>query len=218
MSATGSHSELSSRDRSILTALSRSVRVLSLDQVAKTWWSAGLEASATQRAKARARLRQLELDGHLWLSERVATIEHLPPAPLAAWQRGLPRPDLESVSQLACKRFSAPVRAVTCVVASKQSGVWLSGKGGDESAASELSHDLLLGEVFLYMMRALPTRARLWRGEAVLPHQQGAKIPDAVVRDGAHRTAVELVGQYSAKKLNSFHDYCAKNRLAYELW
>lgn len=75
-------------------------------------------------------------------------------------------------------------------------------------------------------MRAnLPTRAAKWLHEDEIADDlferaiPGEKRPDAVVRDGAHLTAVELVGSsYKQEKLQAFHDFCAERGLAYELW
>ena len=49
--------------------------------------------------------------------------------------------------------------------------------------------------------------------------REGDKVPDAVVKDGLYRTAIELVGSsYRAQKLEAFHTYCAAQDLGYELW
>ena len=68
------------------------------------------------------------------------------------------------------------------------------------------------------MRRELPTRARSWVPEADLPVGQGIKVPDALVRDGMYRTAIEFGGQYDHAKLRSFHGYCSHKGWGYEIW
>ena len=59
----------------------------------------------------------------------------------------------------------------------------------------------------------------MWVSEADLPAGKGVKVPDAMVRDGKQRTAVEFVGaSYRLGKLEAFHSYCAGRGFGYELW
>lgn len=206
------------RDRDLLEALTKKVRVLTVAQVQRAWW--GIREGRSKISSAcRARLRVLESRGLIEARSRLAQLEALPNRPLAAWQDGLPEPNFADLSKVARRRFGAPPTTVTCLVATDQAGTLLMGKGGDWPAESELSHDLLLAEVYLYMANVLPTRARSWVGEGLIPRAQGKRVPDAIiVRDGRHRTAVELVGKYTAEKLRAFHEHCVAERLAYELW
>jgi hypothetical protein len=80
-----------------------------------------------------------------------------------------------------------------------------------------------LAEVYLTMRVELPTRAASWRHEDLDPRSHderaGEKLPDAVVTDGRHTTAIECVGSsYTREKLEGFHAYCERTMLAYELW
>ena len=68
------------------------------------------------------------------------------------------------------------------------------------------------------MLDELPTRARSWTLETDLPKGQGIKLPDAMVRDGLYRTAIEFGGRYKSAKLEAFHKYCAAQELGYEIW
>ena len=205
------------RDRALLEALTKKVRVLTVAQIQRAWWGIRKPRSKISSA-CRARLKELESRGLIETRSRFAQLEALPNRPLAAWQDGLPEPDFAEVSKVARRRFGTPPTTVTCLVATDQAGTLLMGKGGDWPAESELSHDLLLAEVYLHMANVLPTRARSWVGEGLIPRAQGKKVPDALVRDGRHRTAVELVGKYTAEKLRAFHEHCVAERLAYELW
>lgn len=205
------------RDRDLLLVLTKKVRVLTVAQVQRAWWGVR-EGRSKISSACRARLRVLESRGLIDTRSRLAQLEALPNRPLAAWQDGLPEPDFPEVSKVARRRFGTPPSTVTCLVATDQAGTLLMGKGGDWPAESGLSHDLLLAEVYLHMANVLPTRARSWVGEGLIPRAQGKRVPDALVRDGRHRTAVELVGRYTAEKLRAFHEHCVAERLAYELW
>jgi len=207
--------ELTRRDRDLLDVLTKRLRVVSLEQAARAWW--GRAKDPVQLAARR--LGQLQAAGHLELEDRMAHLEPAPNEPLATWQRGLPVPGFAAVTRRLQSRFRDPAVATRCVLATTAAGLERAGHGGESPAESELSHDLLLAEVYLRMRAELPTRARSWRGEGVLPKGQGKKVPDAIVRDGRERTAVEACGpSYSPAKLEAFHRYCEEQRLAYELW
>ena len=75
------------------------------------------------------------------------------------------------------------------------------------------------------MREELATRAESWRSESLLAadtsikrSNPGDKVPDAIVRDGRTKTAIEFVGEYSVDKLTAFHAYCKRANLGYELW
>jgi hypothetical protein len=52
-----------------------------------------------------------------------------------------------------------------------------------------------LAAVYLLLLRERPTRAWTWTFESELarPYE---KLPDAIIRDGGVKTAIELAGQY----------------------
>lgn len=91
-------------------------------------------------------------------------------------------------------------------------------KASTPPADSEVSHDLHLAEVYFRMLEELPTRASTWILETHLPKGQGVKVPDAIVRDGLDRAAIEFGGLYDRVKLESFHAYCRDKKMGYELW
>lgn len=205
------------RDQEVLHVLTHRVRVLSAAQLARTWWpGAGSDRAAVMR------MRHLERAGHVTVHDLPAHPELSLEAPLATWQPGLPSPDLAVVAKQCAERFTASHLLTTCVVATEAAHTWLASPGGHFPRDTELSHDLHLSQVYLRMRRMLPTRARSWqREEAFQTIGTGdppTKRPDAFVRDGLHRTAIECAGSYSRARLDAFHLFCEQEALAYELW
>lgn len=70
---------LTERDEALLEVLARHVRVLSLPQVARTWWPEAAPETA------RARLRTLAAAGVLHLTEHLARAEVPLARPLGVW-------------------------------------------------------------------------------------------------------------------------------------
>lgn len=145
--------------------------------------------------------------------------------PLARWQPGLSVPDLAGVSYRARTRWPSASIATRVLVATELAVSMVGGCPGHRPRLSEATHDLHVAAVYFSMTRELPTRAESWRGEGQaaadkLARARGrsGKLPDATVRDGTRRTAIEFVGDYSAAKLEAFHNFCNQARMGYELW
>lgn len=206
--------ELTPRDREILDALTRRVRVFTLAQVGRTWWG----TTGSPEAGARRRLKVLEGAGLVTLVPLIAHPEIPLSGPLVCWQRGLPEPDAEQLAATLSRRWTEAERNTWCVVATGDAAAVVGGRGGRVPRESEGTHDIHLAAVYLRMTAELPTRARSWRSEASLKKGQGVKVPDAMVRDGKYDTAIEFGGVYSPAKLRAFHRYCAHKGLGYELW
>jgi hypothetical protein len=206
---------LSARDRDILRTLTHAVRVLSLGQVAREWW---LE-SATAQKSARRRLEELRGEGLVQLS--TVTIHQGIPleAPLATWQPGQAPLSFHTLTTAANRRRLVHQAVPTvCITATVKAANVYGGKARRQPKPTEWTHDVYLAEVYLYMRRILPTRARSWQFEEDLPADPERKIPDAMVRDGRDKTAVEFVGKYHRAKLEAFHHYCEEEGWCYELW
>lgn len=209
--------ELTRADLELIDALTLRVRVLSLGQVARTWWK---DASAPQRSAA-LQVRKLAAEGLVEPMNLFAAAEIPLAWPVLTWQPLLPPPDLAAAARGTRARFGkTPVRDTPCVVAAR-----IGRRRPRPPRETETTHDLHLAGVYLWMKANLPTRAAKWLledefGDALFDGATpGEKRPDAVVRDGGHLTAVELVGSsYSGTKLQAFHDFCAERGLAYELW
>lgn len=206
--------ELTTRDGEILAALTGRVRVLTIGQVARTWWG----ETSKPEANATRRLRSLEDSGLVTVQSLISHPELELPGPVAAWQRGMPDPAFPKLARALSRRWTEPERATPCVVATAQAAAQFGGTGGRLPRDSEATHDIHFAAVYLRMVQELPTRARTWTPEAALKKGQGVKVPDALVRDGKYTTAIEFGGSYSGPKLAAFHGYCQGRALAYELW
>ncbi|MGD9689161.1 MAG: hypothetical protein AB7K52_00580 [Phycisphaerales bacterium] len=207
---------LTPRDENLLHALTHRVRVLTLNQVARTFWAGASETSA-----AEPRLDQLCGAGLLERLVRMAHPELPLSAPLATWQPGLPRPALTALARQLRSRWRLPDTATVMYTATRAAAALTGGHGDRPLRTSETTHDIHLAGVYLLMRRELPTRARSWKSEArLLAEGRGRheKLPDAVVTDGRSETAIEFGGMYSADKLAAFHDHCHHSHLGYELW
>jgi hypothetical protein len=209
-----SNLELQPRDRAILMTLTRRVRVLTLAQIGRVWWS---QTKHPER-NAAGRSAALEQGGLLRLCTLMAHPEIPLRRPLGSWQPGLLPPDLKKLAKGLAARWTESDTATRCVVATEEAGVRFAGHGGRPPRDSEATHDIHLAAVYLKMAEELPTRAQSWVPEAELPKGQGVKVPDAIVKDGLYQTAVEFGGRYPEPKLRAFHDYCAERDLGYEVW
>ncbi len=203
---------LTGRDRSILHALSNCVKTFSAEQIKETWWPAG--------GDPRPRLKRLENAG--WI-ERSWTAASMPIRlfnPLAVWSTGHPEPHWSAIIASARARWRSDARAVSLVSVSEAAAVHFGGVAR-YPRPSEVSHDLLLTRVFLYMRSTRPRDARVWMGECALAALSGgaSAVPDALLRRPGRPVAIEVVGDsYRPPKLRSLHDYCAEQGWGYELW
>lgn len=209
---------LTERDREIINLLVCRVRVLSVTQIATTFWPSAAEGEAL------AERRIAEMVGMGLLERQIVMTQPVTPLiePLVTWQSGLPPPDFQSVVSRFAGRWTTPVESIPAVIGTQQAGTEFGGVGGRWPRLSETNHDLHLASIFLRMREELPTRANTWKSEGVIVaegnrHRQ--KLPDALVRDGRFTTAIECCGSsYDKPKLEAFHIYCEKKGFGYELW
>lgn len=215
--------ESDARGAAVVETLSLRVRVLSVGQIARTWWAgqAAPVRSATELVQRLVKAGRVEV--HTLLAQPEIELA----GPLATWQPGLPIPDLARIANVGRTRWTGTIRATKVVIATRSAADVTGGVAGRLPRSSEATHDLHLAAVFLRMRQELPARARSWTSEAstaaarsTAPHapRSGEKLPDAMVRDGRARTAVECVGEYSPAKLAAFHEYCVRSGMGYELW
>lgn len=207
---------LTQRDNELLESLTRRIRVLSVDQIHRSWWPDSSTSETTVR-----RLRQLEHAGYL---DRILLMAHPESAlsdPILIWKSGEPLPNLGSVAWQLQSRWPEPLISTDCVIATRMAGVFFGGHGGRKPRRAETTHDLHLSAVFLQMRTDSPERAQSWISEDERKKEtgHGEKLPDAIVTDGSRRTAIELGGKsYDREKLEAFHDFCVASDLDYEIW
>ncbi len=203
----------------LLATLAWRVKLLSMAQAARTWWA----DEPNPMASCRATLRRLAARGLIDVFDAMARPELDLAVPLACWQPGLASPAFGPLAHQASTRWSAPPASTRLVVVTEAGAAFSGGMGGHRPRASEATHDVHLAAVYLRMRRELSTRAASWESESVLATRAnlaapGRKRPDAMVRDGRGRTAIEIVGEYPPGKLEAFHAECVKRGWGYELW
>ena len=202
----------------MLEALAFKVRMLSLDQVARTWWGQATDAPRL----ARRRLSRLEDVGLLERREvRSRPLLELV-EPVSSWQPGAPKPDLGAASWKLRTRWTEAPRATPVYVATRRALNELGGRGGRLPTLGQETHDLHTSELYLRLLREQPERAARWVGEERLKAQRGRgeKVPDGLILDelGEPELAVEFAGAYPKRRLEDFHRDAEERGLAYELW
>lgn len=211
--------QLTERDEDILATLTRRVRVLSVDQAARTWWAGSRHA----KTNARRRLGQLAEAGWLDCFREFVQPEVSLSEPLVRWRPGEPQPDFGPIAYALSLRWRERGSLQWFAAATEAAARRFGGYGGRRPRRSELTHDLHLSAVYLQLRQRAPDRAAKWISEAELadrlPRGSGEKLPDAVIEEGDARTVVELGGSsYDAGKLEAFHAYCEAAIMAYEIW
>jgi len=208
---------LTRRDLEILDTLTLRVRVLSLPQVAATWFG---EARDAHRAAER-RLIALDRRGLILRFVMAARPPLELDRPLASWQVGQAPPEFSTLAAALARRWRQRACPVPCVIATRSAGTWLGGHGGRQPRRSEISHDLTLANVYLRWRCENPYAIGEWYSESRLSglgFGKATRLPDALVRRDGQPWVVEVGGLYSADKLADFHAFCSVQGLPYELW
>jgi hypothetical protein len=190
------------------------VRVLSLRQIAATWWHGDVPPAAR-------RLRRLAAGGWL-IGERLLARPLLPlDAPLFVWQPGDPPPDCGRLSYRAQARWRSPAVPTPVWHAAPVAAARLGGHArGAVKNACQLTHDLHVGAVYLKLLRAADPSAAWWVGEDALPPGLvGPGVPDAVLmRRGTPVRAIEFGGAYPPERFERFHEHCEMLPISYVVW
>lgn len=211
--------QLTPRDHELFDALTRRVRLLSLAQVARTWWP---QASRPARA-AETRLRALAEDGLIGLSRELAHPELDLETPVISWTPGEAEPNFGSASFKLQSRWSSdPVRTL-CVSATHLAARRFGGYGGRPSREIERTHDLHFSQVFLLYRSRHPELVPFWIFEEQIKAERsrrarGEKLPDAFLRLESGLRVIEFGGAYGKRKLQAFHHYCEEKSYPYEIW
>ena len=205
--------ELTNRDREILLTLTHKVRLLSLDQIARSWWPSSSPGAARARLSALpALLHRLTLNAHPELTL---------PGPLFTWRPGLPTPPFGALSYRLKKRWNQAVKPTTVYIASEKAARYFGGCGGKLRRPLQATHDLHVAQIYLRLLNADPALAALWVSEErFAPERRREKLPDAVLRDAAGNLilVIEFGGAYDAKHVERVHLDCVTRSLPYELW
>lgn len=210
---------LTSRDSEILDHLSMSVRLFSLDQIARAWWG----DSEDPRKLADERILRLARAG--WVERYSVLARPIPEitAPVVCWRPGQSPADFGKVAWRVQSRWKKGPRKCLVVVASDRTTKSRLGKSARGIRQYfQLTHDLGVAETFLRFRETRPEEATLWRGEGMIASlRRQRKVPDAIISGDAiwpPKLIVEFAGDYARNRIEVFHWFCEKERLAYELW
>ncbi|MCC6763350.1 MAG: hypothetical protein IT293_01695 [Deltaproteobacteria bacterium] len=188
-----------------------------MGQLAEAWWGARPSAVAQAAARMAALAEAGWVRSDALLARPMVSLRR----PLVCWQPDETTPQFSTIAGTLRSRWQQAAAVLTPCVTPTAPTAEQFGRGTLRlPRVVEVTHDLHLAQVYLQMRRDLPTRARSWVIEDHVDDLGGAgeKRPDAYVTDGRHRTAIELAGEYDAKKLAAFHAFCTDEGLAYELW
>src|SRR5262249_35616252 len=213
----GSRAQLTPRDLELLEILTQRVRILSLEQIARTWRVKSVQG----RKPARDRIEVLERAGLVSHFYAPAHPELPLTEPVLTWTPGDSDPDLGSVSYRLQSRWRLSPTPTFFVVASKSAMNRFGGHGGRVPVGTHRTHDLHLSTVFLLLRQRRPDDAAGWISEERIRRTRNTlaeKLPDAMIRNGSGIRVVEFGGSYPKKKLEAFHGYCAAQELPYEVW
>jgi hypothetical protein len=217
---------LTKRDLEIFDALTRRVRVLSLSQIARTWWpEAGSERVAGNR------LRTLAGEKLLHIERALAHPEIDLGEPVATWSQGQADPDFGAISYKLQARWCAHPVLTPCISASKTAAVRFGGYGGRPPRSVERTHDVHMAQVFLRYRNRHPQFVADWVFEEQVKAERkasarqsdrsdatGEKLPDAFIRSSSGTRVIEFGGAYGKDKLIAFHRYCKEYSFPYEIW
>lgn len=206
---------MNDRDTEILRTLANSVRAMSLDQVARAWWS------DTRWGRSRAKKTLVELVDHdLVHVQRVLSrpSEQLS-QPLTIWRPGDIEPAFDDLAHLLHRRARRCAKMVPVVFAARRT-VDIFGSGAVPTIKlTQMTHDLQVTEVFLHYWRR--GNVKSWVSEDNLPPDWPIRQrPDALLRDakGVIVHAVEYGGDYPVERLVKLHEGLSRAELSYEIW
>lgn len=207
---------MTSHEKQIVRVLAERVRVLTMRQIAVTWWT----DTRWGRGRASAAMRNLADAG--WLHDQQVLSRPIQSfsTPLVAWRPGDHCPDLAAVARSLHRRAMVDAKPVKVVFATARATTLFSSGRAPSVKLTQTTHDLNVAELFLHYLRSgLP--GDRWTSEDRLPRDWPIKArPDALVRNEAGEIlrALEYGGDYPVSRLAELHDGLSSIHLAYEIW
>ncbi|MBD3334267.1 MAG: hypothetical protein GF355_02020 [Candidatus Eisenbacteria bacterium] len=221
--------KLTDRDTDILEVLLECVPLLSIDQIARTWWKRRRRAQEA----AHGRLRLLEREAFVDLCVVVASPpELLPEDPHVVWRPGDPCPDHWSLRQYAREYPGGPLVEIPCVVLSEGGARLL-------SPAPEIrprvqtwddgSYSLRLAELYLRLQARSPSVASTWRHRERTRRSNELSVPVARVRSRGRFQTLDVFspnldtpdpdpGLDEGTRLEWLHSHCLRFGIPYAWW
>lgn len=193
------------RDHEILRALTRQLRLMSLEQIARTWW----QPSKHRAQYAQLRMQRLAQAGLVARYRLPAHVLPSPATPVFTWRPGLPPPDYGQLSHQLRSRWSASPQPTLCYAATPLAANLYAAVSA-KLRPLDTTHDLMLSEAFRWYRQHRPELLPLWWGEDALG-KAGFQIkdPDALLlREGQPFHAIESGGSYDAQRVEAFHEHC----------
>lgn len=209
---------MTSWEREILVVLANHVRMLSLSQVARTWWTENRRGLRRARESAQRLVAEGWLDSFRVFSRPVTRLSE----PLVIWEVNARPPDFLRLSACLHRRANASAAVTTVITAARKTHT-LFGRGVVKCRPklTQMTHDLQVAEILLaYRSRGLDVRQH-WVLEDHFPHTWPIRVqPDALLldADGRFQRAVEYGGDYSVDRLKRLHYALASIWLPYEIW
>lgn len=206
-----------------MLALTHKVRLLSLAQIARTWWN----PSPAGVANARKRLTVLTGNNtlspdHFMLRLHVnAHSELILGGPLFSWNPGELTPDFGALSYRLQSRWTEAIKPTTIYIATEKAARHFGGFGGKLRRPLQVTHDLHVAQIYLHLLKSNRPAACAWISEEQFsPERRHQKLPDAVLRDknGEITLVIEFGGAYDTKHVERVHRDCVTRSLPYELW
>ncbi len=207
---------ITDRDADLLSTLSLRVRILSREQILRTWWhESGPSSPPRLRRLIRCGLLRERATTAIYVGERLL--------PLSVWSPEEPSPDFGALAWLLKQRWSSPLKPTTVYFATAHSARLYGGvRLGRVPRAFHVSHDLGVAEMFLALRRRHPAAVELWIDEDRLaPFRRGLKLPDAILATAPSADPIRVLewgGLYSKRRLLAFHLDCEGRGLPYEVW
>ncbi len=203
------------REEEIIRTVANAVRVMSLRQVAREWWT----DTRWGRSRAKRTLNELAVEDLLHVQRVLSRpIEQLE-SPIFEWNVGDEIPGFAQLSAQLHRRAMKSAAMVTIVFATRRAVTLFGGSRVPNIKLTQITHDLHVSEVFLHYRRG--GRTRQWVSEDQLPSAWPIRErPDAVLcdDDGQIVRALEYGGDYPAERLANLHDGLSWAGLSYELW
>ena len=203
------------RDLQIAEALTRRLRILSVDQVARIWWP----GAGGQRV-ARRRLRKLAEAG--LIERRVVNVGVIPQqtTPLVCWVPGDAEPNVREVANQAKARWGRGAVPQEVVSATRLAANLFGSSVAGLPPVHHRDHDLLLGEVYVIYHTTKPAEAACWCGHDGRSVARELPRTDVLLIDAKLNVirAVESAGRIGPREIVAFHERCFHAALPYELW
>jgi hypothetical protein len=199
----------------VIDVLSKRVRVLTLDQIARTWFSDARDP----REATRQALRRAERDHLIQVHLGMAHPEVKLTTPLYSWRPGTQEttPHFGRLAWKAKRRFSLPPTRTTYVTARRE-GILAVGSAirPRPIRKTELTHDIHVAQLYLNLREQDPESVTRWVSEDAL-HRETGERTDALIAGDEH-VLIEFIGAYSSEKLATLHERLVRRGTAFQFW